>query len=157
MSPPLPHDGPPYPIAEEAQLGGRTVSIWADPDVGVGSFFLYVEPRPSHADEFSIAITAAPDDGHAPAERVVSEATPDAPYALLGEVPFDRRGSWTLRFEVLGGSSESSLSIPVDVTPPGSLGPFDIALYLFPFLLVAGLWFEALRRQRRHDLDQVPR
>ena len=37
------HTGPPYMIMPEATLDGRTVSVWADPDIGVSRVFVVFE------------------------------------------------------------------------------------------------------------------
>ncbi|HEX8293582.1 MAG TPA: hypothetical protein VF570_17600, partial [Pyrinomonadaceae bacterium] len=39
------HEGPPYPILVDKNLGPSVASVWADPDVGTGTFFVILEPR----------------------------------------------------------------------------------------------------------------
>src|SRR5215510_7571836 len=33
------HEGPPYPIMVDKMIGPCLVSVWADPDVGIGTYF----------------------------------------------------------------------------------------------------------------------
>src|ERR1700722_16534357 len=38
------HIGPPYPIMQDRKIGSMTVTVWSNPDVGVGSFSIIVDP-----------------------------------------------------------------------------------------------------------------
>src|SRR5271170_7407483 len=38
------HIGPPYPIIENRKVGTMTVTVWSNPDVGTGSFFVIIDP-----------------------------------------------------------------------------------------------------------------
>lgn len=143
-SPAAAHDGPPYPIVVDEELGGHLISVWADPDVGLGTFYLYVE----QAEGAHVEIEVEPTDDHLPG--AVYEAVPaeeDAPYQLVGEVDFDRRGEWEVRFimDGLGGSEVRALV--VDVTPPGA-GRIDLLWFLFPFVAVGFLWIKVLLKRR---------
>lgn len=40
------HEGPPYPVLVDQRCGPYRVSVWGDPDVGTGTFFITLEtPR----------------------------------------------------------------------------------------------------------------
>jgi hypothetical protein len=38
------HLGPPYPIMQDRKVGPLTVAVWSNPDVGIGSFFVVIDP-----------------------------------------------------------------------------------------------------------------
>ena len=38
------HEGPPFPIIVDEPLGPYVVSVWTDPDIGTGTFFVVLEP-----------------------------------------------------------------------------------------------------------------
>ena len=40
----LAHNGPPFPIIENRRVGPVVISVWTNPDVGTGSFFVMVDP-----------------------------------------------------------------------------------------------------------------
>ncbi len=144
----LPHDGPPYPILVDEPLGGRIVSIWADPDVGVGTFYFYVDPRPTADDSPPLDITVAPADDHAPeATFAAAPAKSSEPFQLVGEVDFDRRGTWNVRFAYGATDAREEFHLPVEVTPPGA-GRIDLIWFLAPFLLISFLWIKVFLKRR---------
>src|SRR5262245_59079257 len=71
------HDGPPFAIVVDKQIGGYKVSLWGVPDVGTGTFFVYVEPPEGKSTEdVKITVAVAPVSGRLaeetyPAERRV--------------------------------------------------------------------------------------
>jgi len=148
-SAPSAHDGPPYPILVDEPVAGSVVSIWADPDVGVGTFYLYVvaaEGREPSLPDVDIAVR--PVDGHA-GEQVFGAvvADEDEPFQLVGETDFDRRGDWEVRFLFEDGGERAELAKTVDVTPPG-LGKIDLLWYLSPFLALGFLWVKVFLARR---------
>src|ERR1700722_8343354 len=40
------HNGPPFPIITDQRVGPCIVSLWVHPDVGIGLFFVMVDPLP---------------------------------------------------------------------------------------------------------------
>src|SRR5580693_6457804 len=38
------HIGPPYPIMQDRKIGPMTVTVWSNPDVGLGSFYIIIDP-----------------------------------------------------------------------------------------------------------------
>src|SRR5882672_7733156 len=59
------HNGPPFPIIENHKLGPCVISLWTHPDVGTGSFFVFVEPAPGGAvpGDLKIQIGVQPESG----------------------------------------------------------------------------------------------
>ena len=40
------HNGPPFPIISDYRMGSCIISLWTHPDVGIGTFFVVVNPAP---------------------------------------------------------------------------------------------------------------
>ena len=148
------HDGPPYPVAVDRPFAGRTLSIWADPDVGIGTFYLYVEPAEG-ATEAMLPLELHAIPGNSRWTESSAEAEPasdrDA-YQLIGEIAFEARGPWIVRFTHPASGEE--LVLEIEVTPPGSFGPIDILWFAFPFLALGFLWVKGMLRQRAYSRDQ---
>ncbi|QDU66519.1 hypothetical protein [Engelhardtia mirabilis] len=149
------HDGPPYPIFVDEQIGSWTLSIWTDPDVGTGTFYFYVDPPEGRsAEDLWIALSAAPADDGSP--RVVSAsraAKPEEPFQQIGNLEFAYRGTWPTHFSIREVDSDEplgQLDYDLQVTPAG-LGALDILWFAFPFLIVGGIWIRMLAAQRSYD------
>lgn len=143
------HDGPPFPILVDEAFGDRTLSVWADPDVGVGTFYLYLpeERDGGLASDTDVTLRVRPSDGRLKEVRHFAEpAPPGAPYQRVAYADFDARGKWTLRFVLEGADPPAELSEEVDVTPPGT-GGLAVLWFLTPFLLVGLLWVKAIRQR----------
>jgi hypothetical protein len=137
------HAGPPFPIVVDRPVGPWKVSLWTDPDIGTGVVFVIAEgasqPR-------SVRVSARPVDGSLPevAYPTARQGRPeDARYVT--KVKFDHGGMWRLQ-AILDGKA---VGAEVEATPDGLLGPWELGLYLFPFLAVGFLWGKAVLRRRR--------
>lgn len=139
------HDGPPYPILVDHQTGPYTMSVWADPDVGTGTFYFVFEgPAPEE-----IEVWVQPVDGRLPEEKSLAKKEPGRnQIRFTATARFDTQEWWRTRFVVRGPAGAGEAETKVEVTPPG-LGPIDLLLYLAPFLAVAFLWINATLRRRR--------
>lgn len=146
------HDGPPYPILVDQVTGPFRMSAWADPDVGVGTFFIYLE---------SAGASRLPDDCRVtifvqPANRLIPEvgyrAEPQkvhkGPSRFFAKVPFDTRENWRVRFQLASAAGNGSAETEVAVTPPGQGPILDFVLYLFPFAAVGFLFVKAALKRR---------
>jgi len=123
-SPAAAHDGPPYPILVDEPFGDRTLSVWADPDVGVGTFYLYLpEEKAGEAGQARVSLWVAPSDGRlAEARHDAEPAGGGVPYQRIARVDFDARGPWSVRFTIElpePGAAPTELEKEVPVTPPG--------------------------------------
>ena len=144
------HNGPPFPIMEGKKIGPYTVSVWSNPDVGTGSFFVIVDAPP---------IDQVPDDLKVEvAVQPVSGRLPEAKYGAWREklrdqvqykttVPFDKQEEWRVRVLLASSIGGGEAQTNVQVTPPG-LGRWDLLLYLLPFLGIGILWFKAAATKR---------
>ena len=147
------HDGPPYAILVDKPAGPSMISVWGDPDVGIGTFFIILEPPPNGTlpDDVKITLAVQPASGRLPEARYT--ATREAlrnQVQYKAEVPFDAQEMWRVRVVLESAQGSGEISTKVEVTPPG-LGGWGILLYLFPFVAVGILWARAIlyRRTRR--------
>lgn len=145
------HQGPPFPILMDQRAGPWVVSVWADPDIGTGTFFVVLEPPEGRElpAGTSVRIAVRPVSGRLP-EAVHPAGPQPARHGErhFAEVPFDQGGRWRVRILLEGPQGKSTLSAEVEPTPDGTLGPGELALYLLPFLAVGGLWLKAVLRRR---------
>lgn len=144
------HEGPPYPLFIDKNAGPYLLSAWADPDVGVGTFFVAVEPAGggAPADDLTVEVCVRPASGRLGescygAER---DAVRDRAQYKIG-VPFDRQEVWHTRIVLRSSYGASEAAVDVEATPPG-LGRWDVLLYLFPFAAVGFLWLRTSIRGR---------
>lgn len=145
------HEGPPYPILVDKTLGPSNASVWADLDVGTGTFFVILEPAQGDAlpEELKIEIAVRPTDGRL-AEAVHAAVREDVRGRVQykAEIPFDAAGPWRVRVRLHSSRGGGEAVTDVEVTPPG-LGRWDLLIYLFPFLLIGALWLRAVTRRAR--------
>lgn len=144
------HSGPPFPMIVDQPLGPVVVSVWGDPDIGVGTFYVTFAAPPGGAipADLAVDLVVQPVSGRLPEVRYTAtrDATTDR-VQFTAEAQFDRQEMWKVRFVVHSSAGTNELSTEVEATPPG-LGPFDVVLYLLPFLAVAFIWGRAMLRHR---------
>jgi hypothetical protein len=151
----LAHIGPPYPIMENRKVGPLTVTVWSNPDVGNGSFFVIVDPPQGAIVPTDMKVQVA--------VQPVSGRVPEKAYGAWREklldrvefktvVPFDKEESWRIRVLISSSQVSGETDTVVEVTP-ALLGRWDLLFFLLPFLGVGFLWFKAvstkLKRRRR--------
>jgi hypothetical protein len=147
------HEGPPYPILVDKMIGPCLVSVWADPDVGVGTYFIILDPPQGGTlpEDVTVEIGVQPVSGRLAEARYNAERE-----ALRGrtqfkaEIPFDAQERWLTRIFLKSSQGGGEASVEVEVTPPG-YGRWDLLLYLFPFLAVGFLWLKAFLRRRSRN------
>jgi len=146
------HIGPPYPIMQDRKVGPLTVSVWSNPDVGIGSFFVIIDPPKggSVPTDMKVQVAVQPVSGRLP------EKTYDAWREKLRDrvefktdVPFDKEEMWRVRILLTSSqvSGETQTNVPVT---PTLLGRWDLLLFLLPFLGVGVLWFKAMATKREN-------
>lgn len=146
------HEGPPYPVIVDQVVGPYTLSLWADPDVGTGSFFVTFDPPAYQSDEDPrVAIEVWPSSGRLDPARHDAVLQRDRTY--FASVPFDREESWQARVLVLGSRGSGDVVVEVAVTPPG-YGRWDLLIYGTPFLLLGGLWAIVAIRKHKDRREQ---
>lgn len=140
------HEGPPFPILVDAAVGPWLVTVWTDPDIGIGTFYVVFEAAEDRefVEPASVTVGVRPVTGRLP--EVVYDAAPErvrrgARY--LAEVEFDRGELWDVRVVIEGPEGGGELTSEVEATPDGTIGPIGLVVYSVPFVLVALLWWRA--------------
>ncbi|HTD54408.1 MAG TPA: hypothetical protein VK670_03430 [Silvibacterium sp.] len=141
------HLGPPYPIIQDRKVGPFTVSVWANPDTGIGSFFVVIDPPRGGTvpPDMNVQIAVQPVSGRLPekAYNAWRERLRDR-VEFKTEVPFDKEEEWRVRILLTSAEGSGEADTNVQVTPPG-LGLWDLLLFALPFLGVGVLWFKAMK------------
>lgn len=148
----LAHKGPPFPLLLDQRVGPYVVEVWADPDIGTGTFFVVLrapegEPFPPPT---AIRVGVRPASGRLP--EAIYDGSPQrvregARY--VAEVEFDRGEFFDVRFIIEGPEGGGELASRVEATPDGSIGPIGMVVYALPFVLVGALWWRAAVMRRR--------
>jgi hypothetical protein len=152
------HEGPPFPVVVDRQAGPYLISVWTDPDVGVGKFFVILDPVPgtSLPEDNQVEVCVQPSSG-----RLPEACSPGSRESLrdrvqfYSEVEFDRQEMWKVRVRVTGSRGTGEVTVEVEATPPG-FGRWDLLIYGFPFILFGGLWLFAALRKRRVPTPSEP-
>jgi len=153
----LGHDGPPFPIVVDKQVGPCVISVWTDPDIGRGSFFIMTQANSTGCvpDNLTVHLFVQP----------VSSRLPEVGYRAAREdqtgqvqynayVDFDVQEQWRVRIKLDSPQGSGETVAFVEPTPPG-LGRWDLLLYLLPFLAIGFLWLRAFfsratKKHKRH-------
>lgn len=146
------HQGPPFPILVDQRAGPYIVSVWTDPDIGIGTFFVILETPKGSALPAGTRVQVGVQPvtkrlGEAVYEARLQPASSGSP-RYFTEVPFDRGEMWRIRILVNGAAGGGTLATEVEATPAGSLGRIDLLIYLLPFLGIGFLWLKAVLRRR---------
>jgi hypothetical protein len=151
------HIGPPYPIIENRKIGPLTVSVWSNPDVGTGSFFVVIDPPKgtSVPSDMKVQVIVQPVSGRLP------EARYDAWREQLRNrvefkavVPFDKEETWRIRILLASAQVTGETDTDVPVTP--TLSRWSLLFFLLPFLGIAAIWLRAMSvRQKRRKQRQL--
>lgn len=157
----LAHDGPPFPLMVDQKVGPSIISVWTDPDVGTGTFFVIVEAPPGTEIPADLQVQVAVQ----PASGRLAEVTyPASREFLKGQVQykalvqFDSQELWRVRVRLQSAQGSGEAMASVEATPPG-YGRWDLLVYVAPFLAVALLWLLALfrRHTRRTRIPDTPK
>ena len=147
----LAHDGPPFPIIVDQQVGPCVISVWTDPDIGQGSFFVITQGAP---DDLTVHLDVQPASGRLPEVTygaVREDLRGQVQYKTM--VNFDVQEQWRIRVRLSSSRGTGETVAFVEPTPQG-LGRWDLLLYLLPFLAVGFLWLRAFTT-RRHKKDPI--
>ncbi len=146
------HEGPPFPIVVDRPIGSYDVSIWTDPDIGIGTFFIILEPRDGDRlpEIRGVRIGVRPVSGRLE-EAVYDAESQQVRYGAryYAEVEFDRGEWWTVRVTIDDAEGGGEIVSEVEATPDGTIGPIGLVLYALPFIAVAFLWIKAVLRRRQ--------
>ena len=158
-SPAAAHYGPPFPILVDRPAGPYVVSVWADPNIGTGTFFVILEtPKGKRLPAGTrVRVGVRPVSGRLPEVLYETEAQSVRRGArYFTSVQFDQGGIWHVRCLIDGSEGGGELTADVEATPAGVLGPLGSLIYLVPFLGVGGLWLKAVLFRRKTAVDVTP-
>ena len=152
------HEGPPFPILVDRPVGPYVASVWTDPDIGKGTFFVVLEPPEGRSLPERTRVRIAVQ----PVTRRLSEAVYEAELQrgrqkghYFTEVSFDRGEMWKVRVLLDGPQGGGELATEVEATPAGTIGPIALLIYPLPFLAVGFLWLKAALRRRTRPAAQL--
>jgi len=156
--PALAHQGPPFPIVVDQMTGPCKISVWTDPDIGIGTFFVIVDPLPGKQvpNDLKVTLSVQPVSGRL-AEKTYEMQRADQKHQVQfnGQVEFDQQEFWhvRVRLESSAGSGESLSQ--VEATPPG-FGKWDLLFYLSPFLFLGAVLLRGILRRRKLAKQSQP-
>ncbi|HXO43577.1 MAG TPA: hypothetical protein VN999_19165 [Thermoanaerobaculia bacterium] len=145
------HLGPPFPILVDRRVGPYVASVWTDPNIGTGTFYVVLEAPPGQRlpPRTRVRVGVQPVSNRLP--EVLYEAAPQPVHEgarYYTAVAFDRGEKWRVRVLLDGPEGGGILTSEVEATPAGTLGPIGFVLYGFPFAGVGFLWLKAVLRRR---------
>jgi hypothetical protein len=151
------HEGPPFPIVVDKNAGPYIVSVWTDPDVGTGTFFVILESATGTtlSDEIEVEVCVRPKTGRLQEKCYAGTRQNMRQVQYLAEVDFDQQEMWDVRVKIHGPEGSAEVLSEVEATLPG-FGRWDLLLYGFPFILIGALWIHATLRRRRENQVAVP-
>lgn len=155
----LAHEGPPFPIIVDHEVGPYLVSVWTDPDIGIGTFFVVFDPVSGSSDLSdkirSVEVGVEPVSGRLNEVMYPSETQRTRSGArYFTEVEFDQGEMWKVRVVIDGEGWGDELNSEVEATPDGTIGPIAILIYAIPFLLVGFLWVRVILAKRQTADDE---
>ncbi len=150
------HSGPPFPIIVDQAVGPYIVSVWANPNVGTGKFYVMLDPPPGGTlpQDTTVQVAVQPLTHRLPEASYVAHRDSVPRVQYLVEIPFDAQERWHVRILLQSSRGGGETASDVDVTPPG-LGPWDLLLYLFPFLAIGLLWLRGMQRNRARAVPRI--
>lgn len=150
------HEGPPFRIIVDQEVGPYLVTVWTDPDIGIGTFFVVLEPISGDNEKLpeisAVKVGVAPTSGRLE-EKIYSAESQQVRNGAryLAEVEFDQGEMWKVRVIIEGPDWEGELNSEVEATPDGSIGPIVIVIYALPFIGIGILWIRAIMRRRETE------
>jgi hypothetical protein len=144
----LAHEGPPYPLFVDKKVDPYVISVWTDPDVGAGLFFVILSGTDAPSD-LRVQIGVQPVSGRLPEAFYNAEREQvQGQVQYRAEVQFDTEELWQVRVRLESARGNAETTANVEVTPPG-YGRWDLLVYLMPFLAIGLLWAIAMIRKTR--------
>ncbi|HEU4509562.1 MAG TPA: hypothetical protein VFR78_15060 [Pyrinomonadaceae bacterium] len=141
------HEGPPYPLFVDKKVDPYIISVWTDPDVGTGLFFVILTEPVNPPSDLRIQIGVQPVTGRLPEAFYNAEREQvQGQVQYRAEVQFDTEELWQVRVRLESAKGNAETVANVEVTPPG-YGRWDLLVYLMPFLAIGLLWAIAMIRK----------
>ena len=135
----------------DQRVGPYVASVWTDPDIGTGTFFVVLEAPEGRSCRRGRRCGSACSRSRSGCRRCSTTAEPQTVKEgarYFAEVKFDQGGMWHTRVLIDGPTGGGELKADVEPTPDGILGPFASLVYALPFLGIGFLWIKAALRRR---------
>lgn len=143
------HEGPPYPLFLDRQVAPYVVSVWTDPDVGTGLFFVILSQPAELPADLRVQVGVQPASGRLrEAFYTAQREDVQGQVQYRAEVQLDAEELWQVRVRLESGQGNVETVATVEATPPG-YGRWDLLVYLMPFLAIGFLWAIAMIRKVR--------
>ncbi|HEX4486560.1 MAG TPA: hypothetical protein VH088_09860 [Terriglobales bacterium] len=152
------HNGPPFPIIENQKMGPCLVSLWTHPDIGVGTFFVFVQAAPGASLPANLKFNLGIQPESKRLQEVVYSMNREDDHGQIeykASVDFDRDDFFRVRLSMQSPQETAEALSRVEATPVG-FGRWDLLLYLLPFLAVGFLWFRGISKRRSRMQRQQP-
>ena len=151
------HDGPPFPVVSDREVGRYLVSVWTDPDTTDdgspgGQFWVMATVRGSSAPVPAgtrATVTATPHQRPGPERSAVAAAVEGSGSTSFAGVVLADEGRFDVRVTIEGPLGPATVLAVVDATYDTRPSPLAVLLYLLPFVLAGALWVRLLLRRRR--------
>jgi hypothetical protein len=131
-------------------MGPCLVSLWTHPDIGVGTFFVFVQAAPGTTLPSDLKFNLGIQPESKRLKEVVYPMTREDDHGQIqykASVDFDRDDFFRVRLTLQDSSEIAETFSRVEATPVG-FGRWDLLLYLLPFLAGGLLWFRGITRRR---------
>jgi len=150
--PALAHTGTAIPLLTDADAGPYRLALWANPEVQEATFWVLLPDATAPAEAFAIALTLAPEDGHA-GPRTIQMAWEPSP-GVPGEhryeaiTALDAPGAWSVVASVEGPDGHGEANATFEALPEG---PTDYEGWasVLPFALLGLLFAGGYWARRR--------
>lgn len=141
------HEGPPYPLFLDRQVDRYVVSVWTDPDVGTGLFFVILSGSAELPSDLRVQVGVQPVSGRLPEVFYTAQRESlQGQVQYRAEVQLDAEELWQVRVRLESAQGNVETVATVEATPPG-YGRWDLLVYLMPFLAIGVLWSIAMIRK----------
>lgn len=141
------HEGPPYPLFLDRQVDRYVVSVWTDPDIGTGLFFVIFSGPAELPPDLRVNVGVQPVTGRLPeAFYPAHRENLQGQVQYRAEVQLDAQELWQVRVRLESAQGNAETVATVEATPPG-YGRWDLLVYLLPFLAIGLLWAIAMIRK----------
>jgi hypothetical protein len=156
------HQGPPYPIVSEREVGAYTISIWSDPDTtddhSAGAKFWILVRAAAGAvapPDTGVGLAVRPHGSERPAIAVTAAREAAKSEQFFVAVEIDQEGPWDVEATVAGALGPATITTLVEATydlrPPAA----TTLLYLLPFAAVGLIWLRAMVFRRRRGAGSM--
>ncbi len=152
----LAHTGPPFVVVSERRVGPYTATVWADPDVGAGTFIVEAASGDTPLPEgSSVTVSARPGDAAGGEVSGTAERQQtNGGRVFIATLPLASEGAWEARVVLDGPAGRGEAVFPLLVTPAIE-GWVTTLICTLPFIGLGIAWLAGLWLQRRKQVPEA--